>query len=122
LTPAGYFGGLNFTYNPDKLNNIKPSTFSQPLQYEGVPIKVQKSGNVEYRRNLFTQRYDLWGDQRGPINDAWQGLEDYSPPKPEEFPHSEYLSKHLFTLPCFIEVDQNYYKAFKKIEILKSEN
>lgn len=117
---AGFFGGLKFLYEPARLNHLSMQIFLKCLQAEGVPVTGPGGGFLEYRRTIFSQGFDLWGNGRGPIGQAWAGLPPFAGYNPADFPVSESLSQKVFTLPSFIDIDPDYYvrlaKALRKIQ------
>lgn len=116
---AGFFEGIKLIYNPEKLGGIPLPLFLEALQAEGVAVKNSGVGNLEYRRPLFTEGYDLWGKERGPLSKGWEGLEDFVPCQPEHYPIAEEYSQRVFRMPLFIDVEESYYRrleyAFEKV-------
>ena len=110
---AGYYGGIKLIYEPSLLNNIPVNQFLRCLQAEGVPISGPNLGPLEYRHSIFTSGYDLWGKNRGPINGPWAGLTEFEKCRAEDFPVAEMLKDKVVTLPCFIDVDSEYYTGLK---------
>lgn len=117
---GGFYGGLKIIYHSPKLHNLSFRLFLQCLVAEGVPLVEVGVGSCEYRRFLVAKGFDLWGNQRGPLLDVWEGLERYRGIARQDFPHAENMDNCVFTLPSFIDVDEDYYSclttAFRKIE------
>ncbi len=117
---GGFYGGLKLIYHSTKLEHLSFERFLQCLFAEGVPLIEVGVGSCEYRRFLVSKGFDLWGNHRGPLFDAWEGLETYKGLAKHDFPHAESMDNCVFTLPCFIDVDDDYYTclaaAFHKIE------
>lgn len=111
---GGFYGGMYFQYDPSKLSDLPPEVFLRSLQAEGVPIKGPGFKHHEYRRTLFSEGFDLWGEDRGPIGTPWEGLEKFQTCHDSDFPHAEVFRETIFTLPCFIDVDEDYYTSLKK--------
>lgn len=111
---GGFYGGLKVIYNPSQLNNLPFSTFIQSLIEEGVPIISVGVGSCEYRRTLAHTGFDLWGEGRGPLGPAWQGLEPYRQLDKKNFPIAEEMDQRVFTLPSFIHVENEYYDSLKR--------
>ncbi len=117
---GGFYGGIKMIYHPSKLHDLSLLHFLQCLAAEGVPLVEVGVGSCEYRRFLVAKGFDLWGHHRGPLLDAWQGLEPYRGITKQDFPQAERMDNCVFTLPSFIDVDDDYYTcltaAFRKIE------
>jgi dTDP-4-amino-4,6-dideoxygalactose transaminase len=119
---GGFYGGISLIYDKTQLGDLPLSRFLSCLVAEGVPVVRQGVGHREYRRALFTERYDLWGRGRGPLGSGWAGLSNFEPSLPSEFPSSEAADARCFSLPSFIDVVPAYYdgltEALEKIERL----
>lgn len=118
---AGFFGGLKFIYESAALSELPSEVFVGCLKAEGVPVNGPWVGFLEYRRSLF-RGFDLWGRERGPLKGPWEGLEAFAGYAPAEFPNAEALSRKVFTLPSFIDIDESYFdklvEALRKVEKL----
>ena len=117
---AGFFGGLKFIYEPERLGNVPIHLFIRALEAEGVPLRGPWLGFVEYRRSLFTKKFDLWGRGRGPINGPWMGLDSFKEIQPNDYPVSEIMSQKVFSLSSYVHVDEIYYtwlaEALRKLQ------
>lgn len=117
---GGLFRGMKIIYDFARLGNAKMDLLVRCLISEGVPVFDMGLGTLEYRRAIFSKGFDLWGRNRGPLGLAWEGLDDYKGIHLEDFPNTEKMNNKVFALPCFIEVDKEYYRclkfAFQKME------
>lgn len=111
---AGFFGGMKIVYEKQKLFGIPPVLFIRAMQKEGVPLKGPRIGYCEYQRKIFSSGFDLFSRRRGPILDAWCGLEKYQAINPDDYPVAQHMEKIAMTLPTFVEVEEDYYKFLKE--------
>ena len=110
---GGFYGGLKLIYESSRIDDLPFSMFRHCLAAEGIPLLSERDGPHEYRRRLFTERFNLWGRDRGPIRGSWHGLDEYRPPAPRDFPVAEEMDGRVLTLPCFIDVADVYYTGLR---------
>ncbi|MFQ5808843.1 MAG: DegT/DnrJ/EryC1/StrS family aminotransferase [Armatimonadota bacterium] len=111
--PAGFYGGWRIIYNPDELDGLPVKRFVEAVQAEGAPVSGPGLGHMEHLRMIYTKGFDIWGDNRHPLN------QNFKPHKLGDFPISEGLRERVLRLPAYIEPRdgflEQYVEAFGKV-------
>ena len=100
---GGIYGGIRVIYQPDELDGLAAETFVEAAKAEGVPISGPGFSYLEHRRTLFSEGYDLWGEDRGPLGGEFCGLPPFEPYEEGDFPVSEELNDRVLSLSSYIE-------------------
>ncbi len=117
---GGWYDGIKVVYDPGALGGVALPALVAALRKEGIPAKPNGLGTLEHLRPLMSGDVALWGAGRGPIGDAWHGLEPLRPGAAGDFPVAESMNPRVLTLPSFVDVAEPYWEglclALSKIE------
>jgi perosamine synthetase len=110
-TPSGFYGGMQFMYNPEELGGLSLHWFVKALQAEGVAI-YQSNYGLTHRLRMFAKGFDLYG-RGGPLTGDYPGYLEGS------LPVTEAIHARIFAMPTFIQETPGYpeqvISAFKKV-------
>lgn len=116
---GGFYGGLRVIYQPEELDGLPVERFVEAAKAEGVSISGPGFDYLEHRRTLFTDGFDLWGEDRGPLGGEFCGLPEFEPYEEGDFPVTEELNERVLSLSCYIEPVDGYLEqqiaALKKV-------
>ncbi|MDP6107748.1 MAG: aminotransferase class I/II-fold pyridoxal phosphate-dependent enzyme [Candidatus Brocadiia bacterium] len=96
---AELYGGLKFTYEPERLGGLPAARLCEALNAEGVPMRAGGFSHLEHLRALFTNDLPgLWGE-------GHPGPADIPLPRYKEgdYPVSEGLNDRVLSLGGWIE-------------------
>lgn len=100
---GGLVDGVAVTLELEALpDGVDATGFASALRDAGVPADAGFA-QLEHRRDIFTEGYDLWGDDRGPLGGPFCGLPAFEPYAEGDLPRAERLDRRVLSLPSFIE-------------------
>jgi len=113
------YQGLKVIYHPEELGDLSIRKFVEAIKAEGCIIHGPSKFHMEHLRTIFTEGFDLWGNDRGPLKGEWCGLPSFKTYKPGDFPVAESFKNRIITLQDYIDpkegfIDQ-YIEAFRKV-------
>lgn len=110
-TPGGFYG-YRLVYDPDELGGLPVETYVEALQAEGVPV-APCDFPLLHRLPLFSDGFDLYGGDRGPLAGDYQGYAT------GDLPASEAVHPRVLAFPALTNpkpgVLGEYKEALRKV-------